>query len=367
MSAPSNTMEPDVDVDQAQQRAPERGLARAALADDADRLAAADAEIDAAQDLDAAARLAPNDAAGRRRRLRVARDEEIVSHARGLHARRRRAISARSAAITSGDGLEARRPAGRSADRRRAARACRRGAARSSTSAVGALLDRPRRRTAGDAVADLRDDAEIVGDEDAPRAVRAPACARMSRRICFCTVTSSAVVGSSATIELAARARRRRRSARAGACRPRVRADSRAARARGRGYAPRRAARARASRASVVRSPRTSRRPSVSLRLDAPAGVERGHRVLRDQRDVARRSIRASRRAACVEQVAALEQRFRPPVTRTVRGQDAEDRLGDGRFAGAAFADQAARLRRADGRARRRAGSARAVASRRPR
>ena len=42
------------------------------------------------------------------------------------------------------------------------------------------------------------DDAEIVGDEDDRRVVLARVSSRISSRICACTVTSSAVVGSSA-------------------------------------------------------------------------------------------------------------------------------------------------------------------------
>ena len=77
------------------------------------------------------------------------------------------------------------------------------------------------------AVREARDDAEIVRDED-DRGVEAPLLSVRfkSSRICACTVTSSAVVGSSAIEHLAARAASSSRSSRAGACRPRARADS---------------------------------------------------------------------------------------------------------------------------------------------
>ena len=70
-----------VDVDEPQERAPERRLAGARFADDADRFAAADPEVDAMQDFDAAhafAVQAPPAAIGD---LDAARDEEILSHA----------------------------------------------------------------------------------------------------------------------------------------------------------------------------------------------------------------------------------------------------------------------------------------------
>ena len=67
-----------------------------------------------------------------------------------------------------------------------------------------------------------------------------------SRMIPAWTVTSSAVVGSSATSSFGPARQRDRRSRSAGACRPRTGADRRAARPPGRGSAPRAEARARA-------------------------------------------------------------------------------------------------------------------------
>ena len=49
-----------------------------------------------------------------------------------------------------------------------------------------------------DPVGDVGDDAHVVGDEQHRRAVLAPAIRGSACRICFCVVTSSAVVGSSA-------------------------------------------------------------------------------------------------------------------------------------------------------------------------
>ena len=70
-----------VDVDEAQQRAAERCFARARFADDADRLAAPDPEVDAMQDFDAADAFAVEAAFAAIGDLEAARDEEILSHA----------------------------------------------------------------------------------------------------------------------------------------------------------------------------------------------------------------------------------------------------------------------------------------------
>jgi hypothetical protein len=62
---------------------------------------------------------------------------------------------------------------------------------------VGAGLDDLALGHHADAVGDLADDAEVVGDEQHRHAVLLFSCGSSSR-ICACTVTSSAVVGSSA-------------------------------------------------------------------------------------------------------------------------------------------------------------------------
>ena len=81
MSLPVEDDAAGVDVDEPHERAPERCLARARFADDADGFASADPEVDAMQDFDAAhtfAVQAPFAAIGD---LDAARDEEILNHA----------------------------------------------------------------------------------------------------------------------------------------------------------------------------------------------------------------------------------------------------------------------------------------------
>ena len=78
------------------------------------------------------------------------------------------------------------------------------------------------------------------------------------------------------------------------------------------------------------------------LRLDAPAGVERGHRVLGHERDgVAEDRARLAPRHR--SQVPPFEQDFASRDPDRAR-QHAEQRLGDRRFAGAAFADEPERF-----------------------
>ena len=68
--------------------------------------------------------------------------------------------------------------------------------------------------------------------------------------------------------------------------------------------------------------------------------VERGHRVLRDQRDVAAEE-RAARALGHGDEVAAVEQ-DRAAGDAGAAGQEVEDGAGDHRFSGAGFADEAA-------------------------
>ena len=83
-------------------------------------------------------------------------------------------------------------------DRAAAGRACRGAAGRRRASSTGRALDDPAGIHHHDAVGDLGDDAEIVGDEQ-DRHAELAAAGRCSRsRICAWMVTSSAVVGSSA-------------------------------------------------------------------------------------------------------------------------------------------------------------------------
>ena len=90
MSAPSNRMRPAVDVDEPQQRAPERRLARAAFADDADGFAAADPQADALQDFDARRRAAEQTFSRAEDDVEIVGDENFAGHGACRSARRRR-------------------------------------------------------------------------------------------------------------------------------------------------------------------------------------------------------------------------------------------------------------------------------------
>ena len=70
-----------VDVDEPQERAPERRLARTRFADDADGFAAANPEVDAMQDFDAAHTFAVQASLAAIGDLDAARDEKILTHA----------------------------------------------------------------------------------------------------------------------------------------------------------------------------------------------------------------------------------------------------------------------------------------------
>ena len=63
----------------------------------------------------------------------------------------------------------------------------------------GALLDDLAGVHHGGAVAQLRDDRQVVGDEHQREAEVVEQSESSSSRICACTITSSAVVGSSAS------------------------------------------------------------------------------------------------------------------------------------------------------------------------
>ena len=91
--------------------------------------------------------------------------------------------------------------AGSRPERRRGARRCT-GAAGLRTGRATWRAPRPAEVHHGDAVGDVPDDAEIMGDEDVrqPELPLQVACSRL--RICACTETSSAETGSSATISL---------------------------------------------------------------------------------------------------------------------------------------------------------------------
>ena len=242
MSVPSNVIVAGGGVEQPQQHAAERRLARARLADEPDGLAGLDREVDAvdrAHVADGAPQHAALDrevlrdagasrsgvVATRRRRGRVGTAPSARARRRGCSARRGRRSSAVSstgdARSHSGDrvraaGVEAaagrhrgggrddargstpaaRRPRRRLGDRREQPLGVRVLRAREQVVDRRLLDDLPGVHH-DDAVAEVGDHAEVVGDEDHRHAELA--CSERSRsRICACTVTSSAVVGSSA-------------------------------------------------------------------------------------------------------------------------------------------------------------------------
>ena len=279
----------------------------------------------------------------RRRTLRhLARSRDRRSSQQRRYGRARRATR-RSRLPASGAGP---RSAGRSAGRRRAARAYRRVCGLSSSCGGRA---RPRStRPANSSV--TRSQIWATTPRSWVTNSTAVPCAlcmlRMSRRICFCTVTSSAVVGSSATIKL--RLERERggdQHALAHAAGELVRISC-AARAPGRGSALRRAARARAlaPRSRRARA-RAAGRRSSALRSAAP-----GLSAVIGSCGISAMRSPISRRSA----PAGIVRRSRPSnasrraVTRTVRGRMPRIALRDRRFAGAAFADKPAHLAAVD-------------------
>ena len=90
------------------------------------------------------------------------------------------------------------RPRPRAAAARRAAPPCTDAPGWSNSSRTGRLLDDLARVHDGDVVGDLGDDAHVVGDQDHRHLVLAARSSSSRSRICAWTVTSSAVVGSSA-------------------------------------------------------------------------------------------------------------------------------------------------------------------------
>ena len=156
----------------------DRGLAAAAFADQRQGLAGPDVEADALDGVDAVGDAAEEAAA------QVEGDAQVGR-------RGRRAAPARDPAPA--------RPRPRPcAARRRAARGCRARAARANSARTGGLLDHAPVLHDDDAVGHLGDHAHVVGDQD-DRGAEARAAGRAAGRAPrACTVTSSAVVGSSA-------------------------------------------------------------------------------------------------------------------------------------------------------------------------
>ena len=183
----------------------------------------------------------------------------------------------------------------RGADRHapsRAARAYRDGAAR-GTARRRRCARRCGRDTSPRPRRHVLDHREIVADEH-DRSGRAPAAGRCSRlRICACTETSSAEVGSSQISTISGCRRARGRWRRAGAGRRRAGSDRRRTRARGRPTdleqlaTPARALRARADAVHA------SGRPDD--RADRLARIERRIGVLEDRLDAPRDRVAADR------------------------------------------------------------------------
>ena len=117
--------------------------------------------------------------------------------------------------------------------------------------------------------------------------------ASSSSRICACTITSSAVVGSSAMQHARACRRAPSRSRRAGACRRRTRAGSASARSAGMPTELEQLAGARCAARPAARAVQLERLDD--LRADRLHRVERVHRALEHHRDVGP-AVRADRR-----------------------------------------------------------------------
>ena len=136
-----------------------------------------------------------------------------------------------------------------------------------------------------DAVGDLGDHAEVVGDQDH----REPCSwfrSWSSSMICAWIVTSSAVVGSSAIRMRGLAGRAPSRSSPAGACRRRTRTDSDRPASRGLGMPTEpRASTALLVRRGLVACPGGPGSASTIWAPDLVDRVERGHRVLEDHRD----------------------------------------------------------------------------------
>ena len=186
-------------LDQAEQRPPERRFARAGLADDADRFAFADADIDAVQNgrhRPSALEQTPTLPVGRprarcatRRSSAIVRSRDAGVESRNLGAQRGDRPPAASA--------QARCRGGRSADWRRAAPWYRRDAAHSARR-PWCPAPPPCPCTGRVTRSQIFATTPRSWETNSTLVPWRSCSARISRRICFCTVTSSAVVGSSA-------------------------------------------------------------------------------------------------------------------------------------------------------------------------
>ena len=196
----------------------------------------------------------------------------------------------------------------------------------------------------GDLVGAAGDDAEVVGDED-HRHVRARAAAAASRlRIWACTVTSRAVVGSSAKSSFGPQA-----SAMAIVTRWRMPPDSSCGycveAAFGFGDADRlQQLRAPCSSASSLRHVEVVAQRLGDLAADLHHRVERRHRVLEHHRHLGAPERRAARRLESAGELACRRSRTLPVAVDVAAGEQAHDRAGQHRLARAGLADDAERL-----------------------
>ena len=258
MSVPSRRTLPAVGSSSRSTQPPERGLAAARLADQPEGLArrrrcrhTPSTARTAAEVLDQSRRPrsaggCPGHADAPAQRRRVRRSATVrPAGPSGSGAGRRDRHSVVGAAARSGRRTCTRRRRGqrrhpardlasrasgrprRAAAPLRAGRGCRGGAAGRRASSTPASLDDPAGVHDHDPVGDVGDDAEIVGDEQHRRCRARSRRSRSRSRIRACTVTSSAVVGSSAIEQPRARRRSPSRSSPAGPCRRRAGADSR--------------------------------------------------------------------------------------------------------------------------------------------
>ena len=283
MARPSHTISPPVDGPEPQQRARERGFAAAGFADDAQ-----------------APRPRPRRTTRRRRRASMRAG--AATRAQAGDARARRAPTAAACRRLDCARVFPRRGRRRAASRP-AGSACIRAPARRGCARPGRVrrCGRARMTATSSASAAMTPMSCVTTASAMSRSVTSW---RSSARICACTVTSSAVVGSSAISSFGSQA-----SAMAIMARWRMPPDNSC------GYWRRRrgtsvmrtcssssAARARASLPAhaAMRDQRLG-----DLVADAQVRRERGHRILEDHRDAAA----AQRRGARAEQIEAFEAR----------------------------------------------------------
>ena len=158
------------------------------------------------------------------------------------------------------------------------------GAAASANTSRASLFDDPAGVHHRDPVAGLGDDPEVVGDQQ-QRGVEVLAQVGRIRMICASTSTSSAVVGSSATMNAGPQHQRERDHDAAAACRRRTRADS-VVPGRRDAHAAQRLQRAGCD-LSLLRAPFVGLAAPPRSARDPHERVEPGHRLLEDHAELA--------------------------------------------------------------------------------